>query len=56
MIHMQVLKFLFLIVAIVYTFSNVAKVFRKLAISNFQLYAMATSIVFYYILEFELGY
>ena len=51
-----ILKYVCLVPAIVYTFSNITKGFRGHAISTKNLYLMAISISAYCLLEFGLGY
>ena len=47
-----VLKYICLLLAIVYTFVNVVKAFRGLDITSGAVWLMATSIVGYVVLEF----
>ena len=47
-----VLKYICLLLAIVYTFVNVVKAFRGLDITSGAVWLMATSIVGYIVLEF----
>lgn len=53
---MIVIKYLCLLLAIIYGFSNVAKIIRKQTIYSPQIVFMALGIVGYILLEFELGF
>lgn len=53
---MLYLKYICLLFAIVYTYSNIVKTFRGNAIGSSQLFIMGASIVGYILLEFELGF
>lgn len=51
-----ILKTIFLLVGIVYTFSNVVKAFRGKYISALTIWVMAIGITGYLLIEFWLGY
>ena len=55
MIFLEVLKWIFLVVAIAYTFSNVVKACRRQTIRNYQIWIMANAIVGFLVFQFRLG-
>lgn len=54
--RMILLKYLFLFVAIVYTFGNIVKAVRGQSINGIQLSFMAIGIVGYLLMTVEFGY
>ena len=54
--RMIFLKYLFLFVAIVYTFGNIVKAVRRQSINGIQLSFMAIGIVGYLLMTVEFGY
>ena len=55
MMFLEVLKWIFLVVAIAFIFSNVVKAIRGNRITNYEIWIMANAIVGFLVFQFRLG-
>ena len=55
MIFLEILKWIFLVVAIAFIFSNVVKAIRRNRIVNYEIWIMANAIVGFLVFQFRLG-